>query len=127
MSDLTDLLAPPSEVVVARALDGYSRLAAAAYGRRLAGIYLFGSRARGDHRPESDADLAVVLTSFIGSPLEEKMRLVDLGFDALTDAGVMVQPWPFTVAQWQAGEPGGRFSELLVAARRDARLLSVPS
>jgi predicted nucleotidyltransferase len=32
-----------------------------AYGQRLRGVYLFGSRARGDHEPDSDVDVLVVL------------------------------------------------------------------
>lgn len=121
MSDLSALLAPPNEADVASALAAYSRLLAEEYGSRLAGIYLFGSRARRDHRPDSDADLAVVLTELRGSALDEKMRLVDLGFDALTDAGVMIQPWPFTVAQWEMRDAGGRFADLSAVAKRDAR------
>jgi predicted nucleotidyltransferase len=31
------------------------------FGERLRGLVLFGSRARGDHRPDSDADVAVFL------------------------------------------------------------------
>lgn len=124
MSDLAELLAPPRPDAVAQALEGYSSLVAAAYGDRLVGLHLFGSRSRGDNRPGSDADIAVVLAGFDGSALDEKMRLVDLGFDALTDAGLMIQPWPFTEGEWLASEPRGRFGGLLTAARRDARPLT---
>ncbi|RDJ22850.1 nucleotidyltransferase domain-containing protein [Bosea caraganae] len=125
MSDVSTLLAPPSDVEVAKALAHYFNLLAAEYGSRLAGVYLFGSRARRDHRPDSDADIAVVLTSFQGTALDEKMRLVDLGFEALTDAGVMIQPWPFTSAEWEWSGAGGRFADLLVAAKRDAKPLEM--
>jgi predicted nucleotidyltransferase len=123
MSDLAELLAPPDEAAVVHALDAYARLVAGEYRDRLVGVYLFGSRARGDQRPDSDADLAVVLTDLHGSALAEKMRLIDLGFDALTDVGVMIQPWPFTAAEWDMREPSGRFGALLVAAKRDGRRL----
>lgn len=120
MSDLAELLAPPSDATVAGAVAAYGKAVADAYGPRLTGLYLFGSRARGDHRPDSDVDLAVVLTTLDGSAVVEKMKLIDLAFDALTDAGVMIQPWPFTAAQWDGEEQGGRFADLLVTARRDA-------
>lgn len=127
MSDLAALLAPPSEADVARALRDYVAKLSAAYGTRLVAVYLFGSRARADHRPDSDADLAVVLTSIEGSILEEKMQLVDLGFDALTDFGLMIQPWPFTLADWDNRSPDTRFAALLAAARRDGLGLELPS
>lgn len=117
-------LAAPSEASTASALSAYGRLVAREYGDRLVGLYLFGSRARGDHRPDSDADVAVVLSGFDGGALAEKMRLVDLGFDALTDVGLMIQPWPFTRSEWEAALPSGRFAGLLASARRDARPLS---
>ena len=53
-------------------LDEETGLAARAFMRRLEGRYsvrqafLFGSRARGAHRPDSDADIAVVLTGARG-------------------------------------------------------------
>lgn len=120
MSNLAELLAPPSEAAVAQAVDAYVADVARAYDARFVGVFMFGSRARGDHQPESDVDLAVVLSAFDGSAVSEKMKLIDLGFNALTDAGVMIQPWPFTEAQWLGQESAGRFGALLSAARRDA-------
>ena len=43
------------------------------YGPRLIGMVLFGSRARGDHTPDSDVDLLVVLEGPV-SPGEEIAR-----------------------------------------------------
>ena len=120
MIDLAALLAAPNAATVDATLGRYAALVADAYRDRLAGIYLFGSRARGSARPESDADVAVVLSAFEGSALSEKMRLVDLAFDALTEAGLMIQPWPFTKAEWEARQGEERFAGLLQAARRDA-------
>ena len=125
MNDLADLLAPPSEPAVSRALAAYRQRLLDSYGHRFVAAYLFGSRARGEHRPDSDADIAIVLKALAGTPVEEKMRLVDLAFDALTDTGLMIQPWPFTQVQWEGREAGGRFAELLAAARRDGKLIEM--
>lgn len=126
MTDLAALLAAPDDASVDEALSSYAGLVAEAYQDRLVGIYLFGSRARGSSRPESDADIAVVLTGFSGSALDEKMRLVDLAFDALTENGLMIQPWPFTQAEWDKRQDQARFGGLLEAARRDAVALVPP-
>ena len=45
------------QVAIAEAVDGYHRV----FGKRLAQVWLFGSRALGTHRPDSDVDLLVVL------------------------------------------------------------------
>ena len=58
------------------------------YGDRLERAVLFGSRARGDARPDSDYDVAV----FIRDPdrwLSEAIRLADLGTDILMDTGAV--------------------------------------
>lgn len=55
------LYRPPSEETVEAAIDeavvGYRRV----FGERLAQVWLFGSRAVGNHRPDSDVDLLAVL------------------------------------------------------------------
>lgn len=49
-------------------------------------IYLFGSRARGDHSAASDYDLLVVLKESL--PKQEKMRLCAIGRQALAELGI---------------------------------------
>jgi len=57
-------------------------------------LILFGSRARGDHRPDSDLDLAVVLKGdrrdFIGT----KLDMAGIAFDVLMETGLLVQAFP---------------------------------
>lgn len=40
----------------------------------LAALWLYGSRARGEHHPGSDYDLAVAFTSWLADPLERRLR-----------------------------------------------------
>lgn len=76
------------------------RMVAQAFLRRLPDTYeveqaiLFGSRARGDHRPDSDLDLAVVLKGARRDFYDTKQVLADIAFDALMETGVLVQAFP---------------------------------
>jgi predicted nucleotidyltransferase len=47
------------------------------YPGRLRGVYLYGSRARGDHAPDSDVDILIVLDELddYGSDLRRSSRL----------------------------------------------------
>lgn len=55
---------------------------------------LFGSRARGDHRPDSDLDLAIVLKGARGSFIDTKLDMAGIAFDVLMETGILVQPFP---------------------------------
>ena len=92
------------------------------YGERLRGLFLFGSRARGDHTTESDADIAVVLQDGDWNFWDEKMRLVDFGFEPMLDEGVYIQPWPVALSEWEAPDKH-RNPRLIRAMRRDAKSL----
>jgi uncharacterized protein len=59
---------------------------------------LFGSRARGDHRPDSDADLALILEGGNEWPVVEE--LAGLAFDVLMDTGVLIQAVPISSQDW---------------------------
>lgn len=65
-----------------------------AFHNRVVKVVLFGSRARGDSRPDSDWDIAVFLE---GEPSSGDLdRLSDLGFDILleTEQYIQVVPLP---------------------------------
>lgn len=102
------------------ALDAFVAGVRAHYGARLHGVLVFGSRARGDHTPASDVDVAIILADGDWEFWDERMRLVDQTLDALLDAGLLIQPWPFSKRSWL--EPTRHSNPRLVAAaRRDAR------
>jgi len=79
------------------ALASFKTLLAARYGEHLRSLYLFGSRARGEQRPDSDADVAVFLDQ-VTDPIGEQFDLIDAGYDILLDTGVYIQPWVFDEA-----------------------------
>lgn len=66
----------------------------AAYGSRLDSVVLFGSRARGGARPDSDYDVAVFLRD-LDDPRLEADRLADIGWEILRDLGVVVSAKAF--------------------------------
>lgn len=57
------------------------------------GAILFGSRARKSHRPDSDADVAVLLHG-LGNFVDTKLDMDDLAFDVLLETGIRIQPLP---------------------------------
>lgn len=67
---------------------------AALYGERIERVVLFGSRARGDAREESDYDVAVFLKD-PGSFWEETGHLAELTTDILLETGAVVSAKPF--------------------------------
>lgn len=74
------------------------------YGDRFERAVLFGSRARGDARPDPDYDIAV----FIRDPdawFEEVVRLTDLATDILLDTGAVISAKPFRADAYNKALP----------------------
>jgi predicted nucleotidyltransferase len=67
---------------------------AEAYGNRLERVVLYGSRARGDHRPDSDYDIAVFIYD-PGTLWAEAGRLAELEDEILLDTGTVINAMPF--------------------------------
>ncbi len=80
-----------------RSIDADTERAARAFLKRLEGKYpireaiLFGSRARGDHKPDSDADIAVILKGARGDRYKVSGDMAGVEFHVLMETGVMVQ------------------------------------
>ena len=120
MRTTEDILAPPGESDVARALDLFAASVHAAYADRLSGLFLFGSRARGDFEPFSDADVAVVLNDSDWALVSETRRLARLANEVLIETGVEIQAWPVSQAAWD--DPAHHAETALIEnMRRDAK------
>ena len=94
---------PPLPLSVRPALDAETERATRVFLKRLEGKYpivdaiLYGSRARGDHTSESDADIAVILKGERGERRDRTAASLDmagLAFDVMMETGVMVQGLP---------------------------------
>ena len=81
-------------------LDAETERAVRVFLKRFKGRYpvreaiLYGSRARGDHRPDSDADLAVILRGERGDRYKVSGDMAELEFHVLMETGIMVQGFP---------------------------------
>src|SRR5215472_19027781 len=74
------------------------------YGERLERVVLFGSRARGDARADSDYDLAVFLRDLTDRPAELN-RLADLGTDILNETGEFIHAMPYGAGSYEERTP----------------------
>ena len=55
---------------------------------------LYGSRARHTHRPDSDADLAIIMREPAGDRSATAVAMAGIAFDVLLDTGILVQALP---------------------------------
>lgn len=66
---------------------------------RLDRAILFGSRARGEHRPDSDADVALILHER-GNDGKTLMTLAGIAWDVFLDTGILIQPVTIAIEDW---------------------------
>jgi predicted nucleotidyltransferase len=91
-------------------IDPATARAARAFIEKLAGSYdyagaiLFGSRARKTHRPDSDADVAVLLHGRPAKFVATKLAMADLAYDVLLETGIRIQPLPIWEEEWEHPE-----------------------
>lgn len=70
----------------------------------IAGAIVYGSRARGTHRPDSDADVAVLLRGTQQRLLTTKLAMADVAFDVLLETDIIVSPLPVWLDEWEHPE-----------------------
>ena len=85
-------------------------------------MMLFGSRARGDHARNSDADVAVLLRGDHQRLLPTKLAMADEAFDVLLETGVRIQPLPIWEHEWADPEHYANPRLLRNIAREGLRL-----
>ena len=74
------------------------------YGDEIDRVVLFGSRARGDARADSDYDIAVFL-KHLPDVWRERWRLADLRVAFLDDTGAFLDAKPYPSAAWRDRTP----------------------
>jgi DNA invertase Pin-like site-specific DNA recombinase len=105
--------AAPLTTAARPTLDAETEHAARVFMQRIEGKYpaieglVFGSRARGDHRPDSDADLAVILKGERGDRYKVSGDMAGIAFDVMLETGILVQAVPLWEGELQRPE---RFS-----------------
>lgn len=68
------------------------------------GAILFGSRARDNHRPNSDADIAVLLHGPHEERMDAALDTAGIAFDVLLETGVLVEALPLWEDEWEHPE-----------------------
>jgi uncharacterized protein len=74
------------------------------YGNRVERVVLFGSRARGDARPDSDYDVAVFLKD-IADRWDEVDRIADIATDIMDETGAFVHAMPYRAETYRDRTP----------------------
>jgi len=69
-----------------------------------AGAIIYGSRARGTHRPDSDADVAVLLKGERQRLLPTSLAMADMAYDILLETGINISPLPIWLEEWEHPE-----------------------
>jgi len=87
---------PPDDPVLTRFRAAVTKI----YGERIERVVLFGSRARGDAKPDSDYDIAVFLKD-VGTFTDESARLAAVGTDILFDTGAVISATPFPAGAYR--------------------------
>lgn len=67
----------------------------------MAGAILYGSRARGTHRADSDADVLVLIKGEHQRVLTTTLAMADVAYDVLLETGINITPLPVWLDEWE--------------------------
>jgi predicted nucleotidyltransferase len=99
-----------ADPVLARFRDALDRV----YGKRIDRVILFGSRARGDARQDSDYDVAVFLND-LHDRWAEADRIADIATDVMDHTGAFIHAMPYRAGGYLERTP------LMHEMRREGR------
>nr|WP_288118129.1 nucleotidyltransferase domain-containing protein [Thiomonas sp.] len=88
----------------------------------MVGAILYGSRARGTHHPDSDADVAVLLRGEHQRLLPATLAMADVAYDVLLETGVNITPLPIWMDEWEHPETYSNPALLRNIAQEGVRL-----
>jgi len=106
----------PVDPQVRQAIDAFVRAISDDYD--IEQLVLFGSRARGTNRPDSDIDVAVILRGEQRPFLETKQAMSAAARTALGDSALAISPLPIWHEEWSGATPVSDLS-LLERIRRE--------
>ncbi|MBI3513970.1 MAG: nucleotidyltransferase domain-containing protein [Proteobacteria bacterium] len=88
------------------------------FGQRVVAVYLYGSRARGDHQMDSDVDVAVAFSGDIENLVDLDDQLIDVAYPVQLETGLYMQLWALEAAS--LSDPAShRRAEIAEAVLRD--------
>jgi predicted nucleotidyltransferase len=90
--------------IVSHALNRFRARLDEVYGKRIERVVLFGSRARGDARADSDYDVAVFIRD-MPDRWQEMDRLADIGTEILYDEGELVHGMAYRAGEYRKRTP----------------------
>jgi len=92
----------------------------------LAGVIVYGSRARGTHRPDSDTDVAVLLNGEHRRVLPITLAMADAAYDVLLETGINISPLPVWLDEWKHPENSTNPALLRNIAKQGVRFEIAP-